>query len=86
MKSNLITKFKLFNLGQYIMIESCGWNDTTPKEWDSLMFFFLSIFSCCTKSDDQSQEDLAKSSYTTNRGIENLGILLHVGKPLQSIT
>jgi hypothetical protein len=25
--------------------------------------FFFSIFSCCTKRGDQSQEDLAKSDY-----------------------
>jgi len=40
MKSKLITKFKLFNFGQYIMIESCGWNDTTTKRMGFPHFFF----------------------------------------------
>jgi hypothetical protein len=39
--------------------------------------FFFPIFSCCTKSGDQPQEDLAKSGCKTNK-VENLGILLHV--------
>ncbi len=46
-------------------------------------FFFFPIFSCCSKSGDQPQEDLAKSGYKTNREIENLGILLHVGETLE---
>ncbi len=29
-----------------------------------------------------SEKDLAKSSYKTNREVKNLGVLLHVGKPL----
>lgn len=48
--------------------------------------FFLSIFSCCAKSGDRPQEDLAKSCYKTDREVENLGIPLHVGKPLDPIT
>ncbi len=47
--------------------------------------FFFSIFSCCFKSDDQPQEDLAKSGYQTNRDLTNLGILFHVGEPLEPI-
>jgi hypothetical protein len=48
--------------------------------------FFLPIFSCCSKSGyQQPQEDSAKSNYKTNRKIKNLGILLHVGKPLEPI-
>jgi hypothetical protein len=30
-------------------------------------------------SDDQPQDDLAKSGYKKNREVKNLGILLHVG-------
>jgi hypothetical protein len=37
------------------------------------------FFSCCSKSGDQPQEDLAKSGYNTNHEVENLGILLHLG-------
>jgi hypothetical protein len=46
--------------------------------------FFFSTFSCCSKSSDQPQEDLAKSDYRTNREIKNLGILEHVKEPLKS--
>jgi hypothetical protein len=43
----------------------------------------ISVFlSCCSKSGDQPQEDLAKSGYKTNREVENLGILLHPNEPL----
>jgi hypothetical protein len=42
--------------------------------------FIFSIFSCCIKSGHQSQEDLARSDYKTNKV---LGILLHVGEPLK---
>jgi hypothetical protein len=49
------------------------------------VFFFFSILSCCFKSDDQPQEDLAKSGYKTNRDLTNLGILLHVGELLEPI-
>jgi hypothetical protein len=41
---------------------------------------FFSIFSCCSESGNQPQEDLVKSSYKTNAEIENLQILLHIGK------
>jgi hypothetical protein len=52
-----------------------------------LMFFFLvAIFSCCTKSDDQPQDDLAKYGYKTNREIENLRSILHVDKLLKPIS
>jgi len=44
-------------------------------------FFFFPIFSCCFKSGDQPQEDLAKSGYKTNREAENLGIQSRVEKP-----
>jgi hypothetical protein len=37
------------------------------------------------KNDDQPQEDLTKYSYKTNKEIENLGVLLHVGDPLETI-
>jgi hypothetical protein len=47
--------------------------------------FFFPIFSCCSKSGYQAQEDSTKSNYKTNRKIKNLGILLHVGKPLEPI-
>jgi hypothetical protein len=43
--------------------------------------FYFSNFSCHTKSDDQPQIDLAKCGYKTNRQVENLDILLLVGKP-----
>jgi len=36
------------------------------------------------KYDDQPQ-DLAKYGYKTNKEIENLGVLLHVGDPLETI-
>jgi hypothetical protein len=49
------------------------------------IFIFISIFSCFTKSGDQPQEDLTKFSYKTNKEMENLGILFHVGKPLEPI-
>jgi hypothetical protein len=48
--------------------------------------FFLSIFSCCIKSGDQLQKDLAKSDYKTNKEVKNLGILLHVGEQLEPIS
>ncbi len=51
----------------------------------SLPMCFFSIFSCCIKSGDQPQEDLAKSDYKTNKEVENLGILLHVGEQLEPI-
>jgi hypothetical protein len=35
---------------------------------------FFSNFSCCTRSGDQPQEDLAKSGYKKNREIKNLRI------------
>jgi hypothetical protein len=51
----------------------------------NLVFFFFSIFSCCTKSDNQPRKDLAKSGYKMNKEVENLGILLYVGERVQSI-
>ncbi len=50
-----------------------------------LSVFFSSIFSCCTKSDNQPPKELAKSGYKMNREVENLGILLYVGERTQSI-
>jgi hypothetical protein len=47
--------------------------------------FIFSIFSCFTKSGDQPQEDITKFVYKTNKKVENLGILFHVGKPLEPI-
>jgi hypothetical protein len=47
--------------------------------------FFSSIFSCCIKSGNEPQEDLAKFDYKTNKEVENLGILLHVGEQLEPI-
>ncbi len=44
--------------------------------------FLFPFFSCCIKSGHQPQEDLASSSYKTNKV---LGILLHVGEPLEPI-
>jgi hypothetical protein len=41
------------------------------------------LLSCCSKSGDQPQEDLAKSGYKTNREVEKLGILLHANEPLE---
>jgi hypothetical protein len=38
-----------------------------------LAFFFQFSFSCCSKSDEHPQEDLAKSGYKTNREAEHLG-------------
>jgi len=49
-------------------------------------FFLFPIFSCCTKSGDQPQVDLAKYDYKTNRHVENLDFLLHVGKPVEHMT
>ncbi len=37
--------------------------------------FFFSTFSCCSKSRDQPQEDIANPDYRTNREIKNVGIL-----------
>jgi hypothetical protein len=43
----------------------------------------ISVFlSCCSKSGDPPQEDLAKSGYKTNREVENLGILFHANEPI----
>jgi len=44
-------------------------------------FFFFPIFSCCSKSGDQPQGNLAKSGYRENRQVKNPGILGHVGEP-----
>jgi hypothetical protein len=52
----------------------------------NFLFLFFAIFSCCTKSDNQPQEDLAKYGYKTDREIENLRIILHVDKLLKPIT
>jgi hypothetical protein len=51
-----------------------------------MFFYFSPIFPCCIKNGDQLQEDLAKSSYKTNREVRNLGILLPIGKPLEPIS
>jgi hypothetical protein len=48
------------------------------------VFFFSFFFPCCTKSGDQ--EGLSKFGYKTNREGKNLGILLHVGEPLEPIS
>jgi hypothetical protein len=50
-----------------------------PRVLSSIFFFF--IFSCCSKSGDQPEKDLAKSGYNTNKEIENLGIIFRVGTP-----
>jgi len=77
-----------------------GWTGNHPEKgfsqiWLQLIqqsveavffFFFFPIFSCCSKSGDQPQKDLAKSGYKTNRQIENLGILLHVGETLERVS
>ncbi len=47
---------------------------------------FFAIFSCCTKSKDQPQDNLAKYDYKTNREIENLRIILLVEKLLKPIS
>jgi hypothetical protein len=47
---------------------------------------FFAIFSCCTKINNQAQEDLAKYGYKTNREIENLRIILLVDKLLKPIS
>jgi hypothetical protein len=47
---------------------------------------FFSIFSHCFKSCDWPKEDLSKSDYKTNKEVENLGILLNIGKPLKPTT
>jgi hypothetical protein len=44
-------------------------------------FFFFPIFSCCSKSGDQPQGNLAKSGYRENRQVKSPGILGHVGEP-----
>jgi hypothetical protein len=58
---------------------------TLPPTHNNFYFIFA-IFSRCTKSDDQPQEDLAKYGYKTNREIENLRIILHVDKLLKPIS
>jgi len=45
--------------------------------------FFFPIFSCCSKSGDQPQGNLAKSGYRANRQVKNPGILGHVGEPTE---
>jgi hypothetical protein len=47
---------------------------------------FFPIFSHCFKSCDWPKEDLSKSGYKTNKEVENLGILLNIGKPLKPTT
>jgi hypothetical protein len=37
------------------------------------------------KNDNQPQEDLTKYGYKTNKEVENLEVLLHVGDPLEPI-
>jgi len=49
-----------------------------------VVFSFFLFFSCCTKSGDQ--QGLSKFGYKTNREGKNLGILLHVGEPLEPIS
>jgi hypothetical protein len=50
-------------------------------------FYIFSIFSCCPPKVVMTHKavDLAKSGYKTNKEVEYLGILLHVGKPLEPI-
>jgi hypothetical protein len=50
------------------------------------LFYFFQFFSYWSKSGNQPQEDLAKYSYKKNKKIENLGNLLHAGKPLKPIS
>ncbi len=45
--------------------------------------FLFSIFSCCTKSGDQPQEDLAKSGYKKNRETTNSRL---IWQPLKLIS
>jgi hypothetical protein len=47
--------------------------------------FFFQFLSVAPKTGDQPQEDLAKSGYKTNKEIENLRIVLNVGKPQEPI-
>jgi hypothetical protein len=47
---------------------------------------FFSIFSYHTKSHDQSQIDLPKCGYKTNRQVQNLDFLLLVGKPIKHMS
>jgi hypothetical protein len=52
------------------------------KEDDPIFYFqFFHVASKVTID----QEELTKSNYKTNRKEKNLGILLHVNKPLQPI-
>ncbi len=41
------------------------WLQLIEQSVEAVFFFFFPIFSCCSKSGDQPQEDLAKSGYKT---------------------
>ncbi len=43
------------------------------------------VISCCTKSGDQPQKGLTKSTYKTNKKVKTLRILLYVGQPLKPL-
>jgi hypothetical protein len=47
--------------------------------------FPFSIFSCCTKSGDQPQDDLAKSGYKTQNKQEEKS-RNHIGEPLKPVS
>ncbi len=47
------------------------------------MFVLFSISSLLHQKDDQPQEDLARSGCKTNKEVESVGILSHVGEPLE---
>jgi hypothetical protein len=54
------------------------------KTWLKPVYLFSQI-ALCSKSGDQTQEDLAKSGYKINK-VENLGILQVFGQPLETIS
>jgi hypothetical protein len=59
---------------------------TNSTHCEAVLSFFSPIFSCCAKSGNQPQEDLAKSGYKIDEEVENLGILFHVDDPLEPIS
>ncbi len=67
----------------FLFSHQCFSKSTNLKSQFECMWLpsaFFSIFSCCSESGNQPQEDLAKSSSKTNAEIQNLAILLHVAK------
>jgi hypothetical protein len=65
---NLFSKFQMLC---HLLASHEGFSSKWRNHW-----FFFQKFSCCSKSGNEAQDDLAKSSYKTNRQTENLGILL----------